>query len=1029
MDYRVIRKKLELLQGLATSSALPITGWEYRTAEYIAAGNYQFDNEWTPIALPAQFPAGKTVFFRAQLTVPEDISCENSYLSFSFNELEGLLRVNGDAYAGIDGQHPRAPLPDGETLELGLEFIAVPVSYYQPDAMMRSGMFSGAALSTVSREVEALYYEVRFAWETAQSVKDVRRQALLHAAVEAALLAVDLTLPRTRLLQEVANALGILREKLAGIHPDPEAGSLFAVGHSHIDTAWLWPIRETVRKCGRTFSSACRLMERYPNFYFNCSQPQLYQYTKEHYPEVYQQIKHWVAEGRWETAGAMWVEADCNVTGGEALIRQMLYGISFFQQEFGTRPRMVWLPDVFGYPSSLPEIMAGCGINYFYTYKLHWQAQNPFPDHLFRWRGLDGSEVLAHVVNHEWGYNNDPCPAHLTKGWELYAQKAEYPEVIFPFGHGDGGGGVTEKYMEFLQLALGQYPGLPAVRTGTAESFFDDIIAAAPTLPLWDGELYVETHRGTYTTQSAMKQANRRCELLLREAEIWGTLAKATGASTTFSADILRDSWQQLLLHQFHDILPGSSIGMVYSEALPALAKVQADARQVADAQCSALLSLTPDKAPQTVCLTNTLSWSRDDVASAVFPEEAIPASMLDTDGNASPTQVIARQQGQATVLFPVRQLPAFGYGVFSASTTPAAPQGELNISETHLENQFFSITLNAEGGITRWYDKVQQREVLAAGEIGNDLMLLQDGPEDEDAWNIHQTIDKRRYPFEGETTITVAETGPVRGVLHVRRTHRGSTLEQDIIIYAQQSRVDFVTHVDWQERQTMLKVAFPVVVRSTRATYEVQFGAYERPTTRNTSWEQTKFEVPAQRWVDLSEAGYGVSLLNDSRYGCDVKEHIMRLTLLRSTISPDPQADRGQHCFSYALIPHASNWIEAETVHRAWELNTPLLGQAGTVPATCPAQRSFITLTGAEAIIETLKPAEDGDGFILRLYEPHGARGVVNVTLDFPVVQVLACNHVEENEHDVTLQGNGFKFNIQPFQIHTFRLCRGLEK
>ncbi|HEY3416504.1 MAG TPA: glycoside hydrolase family 38 C-terminal domain-containing protein, partial [Armatimonadota bacterium] len=444
-------------------------------------------------------------------------------------------------------------------------------------------------------------------------------------------------------------------------------------------------------------------------------------------------------------------------------------------------------------------------------------------------------------------------------------------------------------------------------------------------------------------------------------------------------------------------------------------------ARQVAETQRAALLPPSTEGA-QAVCLTNALSWLRGDIASADFPAEAIPAGLTGPDGQTHPTQTITRNGDTATVLFPVGVLPAFGYALFTPNGAPM-PNGELTVTETRLENRFFRIELNPEGGVTRWYDKVHGREVLAAGAVGNDLQLLQDGPENEDAWNIHETIDKRRYPFEGETEITVRETGPVRGVLHVRRTHRASTLEQDIIIYADLERVDFATRVDWQERQTLLKVAFPVAIRTTRATCEVQFGAYERPTHRNTSWEQQKYEVPAHRWVDLSEAGYGVSLLNDSRYGCDVREHVMRLTLLRSTIYPDPQADRGEHQFTYSLLPHAGNWVEANTVQRAWELNTPLVGHVGAWPPAFPAARSFINLAGTAAVIEALKPAEDGDGLILRLYEPHGARGEVRVALDFPVTQVLSCNLVEENDQEIPLQERGFRFDIRPFQILTFRL------
>lgn len=1020
MDHRIIEKKLEILQGLATETTLPIAGWVGRTAEYLAAEEYHFTGDWAPTALPVQIVAGQTVFLKARLTVPESVPLASSFLTFSHHGwVEGLLILDGEPYAGLDGNHHRVPLPRHGTFEVALELTAHTASYYRPELAGETGTLFAAGISVVSRDIEALSRAVRFAWDTARVITDPRRKALLEAAVEDALLAVDLTLPRERLLGEVAQARRIFDEKLAAIHPDPEAGSIFAVGHTHIDTAWLWPLKETVRKCGRSFSTACRLMEQYPEFHFTCSQPQLYQYTRQYYPAVYRQIKHWVAEGRWETAGAMWVEADCNVTSGESLVRQMLYGIDFFQREFGTRPRICWLPDVFGYPSSLPEIFAGCGIEYFYTYKLHWQATNPFPDHLFRWRGLDGSEVLAHVVNHLGAYNNDLCPEHLAKGWEMYAQKAEYPEVIFPFGYGDGGGGVTEGQMENLRLANGHYPGLPAVRIGTAQQFFDDVVAADPALPVWDGELYVETHRGTYTTQSEMKRANRVSELLLREAEIWGALAQATGARDGFDAATLRPAWEKTLLYQFHDILPGSSIGMVYEDALAEHARLQASVRQVRGEQLAALAPAA--QTPDALCVFNALSWPRHDPIIIEVPDRAEPVSVVAADGHAYPAQVVARREGRATLVCQPGEVPALGYAAFTLSSVPAIRTSELVVSETALENRFFYIELNAEGGLTRIYDKRRQREVLAPGMVGNDLQLLQDGPEGEDAWNVHPTIDKRRYPFEGPTTVRVQETGPVRGSVRVTRAHRDSILEQDIVLYADSPRIDFVTRVDWQERQTMLKVAFPVEIRSTRATYEVQFGAYARSTTRNTSWETQQFEVPGQRWVDLSEAGYGVSLLNDARYGFDVKENVLRLTLLRSTIFPDPEADRGTHEFTYALLPHDGDWTTAETVRHAWELNVPAQAVIGCRAAE-PAH-SFLTLDGP-AILEALKPAENGHGLIVRLYEPHGSRGEVTLTPCFPVRQVTACNLVEEDGEHIPLRDGRFTFAMRPFQIRTFRLA-----
>lgn len=1025
MDDRIIGKKLQLLQGMATESATPVTGWRGRLAAHPAIGTYHYEGDWKPLTLPAAFPAGKTVFLQADCNVPAKTPLADSYLVVNFQDMEGLLSLDGDAYAGIDWAHGRAALRRTGKLKLQLEFMSVPWVYHAPEQAGRSGTFTGVSLTTVSRLVESFCLDLRFAWDTARVVTEPRRKALLEAAVEAAMLAVDVSLPRPRLLAEIKQAQHILKQKLADIAPDPEAGSIYAVGHTHIDTAWLWPLRETVRKCGRTFSTACRLMERYPDFHFACSQPQLYQYTKEHYPEVFRQIRKWVTAGRWETAGAMWVEADCNVTSGESLVRQILYGLDFFRREFGTRPRLCWLPDVFGYPSSLPEILAGCGIRYFYTYKLHWQAKNSFPVHLFRWRGLDGSEVVAHVVNHVGAYNNSVCPDHLYKGWQLYAQKAEYPEVIFPYGFGDGGGGATEEMLDMLQRAKGHYPGLPAVRTGTAEAFFDDVVRSRQPLPLWDGELYVETHRGTYTTQSAMKRANRVSERLLRDAEVFGCFAALSGQA--FDTKVLRQAWELTLLHQFHDILPGSSIGMVYQDSMADHARVQETAKTSAAASLQALAPAAGRGAANSVMVCNSLGWARADVVTAELPGNAVPASVVAPDGTRRSVQVVGRHGKNSTVVFDAAGVPAAGLALFAYSAEAAADPAPLRATATALENAFFRVSLNQAGAITRLYDKRHARDVVPHGALANDLQLLQDGPEGEDAWNVHETNDKRHYPFEGKTTIAVVESGPVRAVLRVKRTHRESTLEQDIILYANLPRLDFVTRVDWQERHTMLKVAFPLAIRSTRAAYEVQFGAYERPTHRNTSWDQQKFEVPGHRWADLSESGYGVSLLNDCRYGYDAKENVLRLTLLRSTIFPDPQADRGRHEFTYSLLPHAGSWQDGETVRHAAELNVPAAALPVHAPAETPALRCFVELSGAAAVLETVKPAEDGKGLILRVYEPHGARGTVSAKLDFAVTSVQPCNLVEEDAgKPLPLRDGGFAFDLLPFQIRTFRLGLG---
>ena len=1021
MDDRVVSKRLQILSSLAVESSQPIGPWQVRSGDHLGPGKYAYDCDWTEAATPLYCRAGKNFFLRAKVTVPSDLPLKQAYLVVNFDEMEGMLSVNGRPWCGLDRHHNRVSVPGAGQWELELEFLSVPATYSKPRLAALQGLFGGAQLVVVNREVEGLYYDIRVAAEVAAAISDERRKALLSAAVERALLAVDLTLPRQRLLEEVAQARKALAEEVDSIGLDQEAGRLFLTGHSHIDTAWLWPLRETIRKCGRTFSTALRLMERYPQFHFSCSQAQLYQYAKDHYPAVYEEIAKRVKEGRWETHGGMWVESDCNVTSGESLIRQVLHGMRFFAEEFGTRPRSCWLPDVFGYPASLPEILRGCGLDYFFTCKLHWQAQNVFPLSLFMWRGLDGTEIIAHVPRHPRYYNNQATAAELLACWSNYRQKAEYGEALVPFGHGDGGGGVTEEMME-QAIRYARYPGMPQVRVGPSDRYFEDISAKSPHLPVWDGELYLETHRGTYTTQSAAKRANRKTELLLREAEIFGCLARISGGSVDMRP--LEQAWKTILLLQFHDILPGSSIGMVYKEAQAYYAAAQQTAGAVLD---QALAALTCGKAADNpagdaVCVFNSLSWPRSDVVVATVADRDGGLAIEAPSGQVLPAQVIQRSAGQAKIAFRAEEVAPLGFAGYKVVPGKGSSASSLAAGKRKIESDLYLVELDEQGGITRLLDKRHGREVVPQGAVANDLQLFQDGPENEDAWNVQPTSDKRRYPFEGPTEIDVLETGPVRAVVRVRRAHRRSTFVQDIIVYAGYPRIDFVTQADWREKQTILKVAFPVEVRTTRATYEIQFGAVERPTHRNTSWDASKFEVCAHRWMDLSEGGYGLSLLNDCKYGHDARGNVMRLTLLRGTILPDPDADQGRHEFVYSLAPHEGDWRDGQTVLRAWELNAPLRSIA--LPgANLPAGRSLIRLEGATAIAEAFKPAEDGNGYILRLYEPHGARGTVEVALLSEARQIIECNQIEEDVALVASNADRFSFDIRPFQIRAFRV------
>ncbi len=1014
MDSRIIEEKLMILRGIASTPVLSFDSWSMRTAVHHGPEDYAFKAPWKRTTLPCPSVAGETVFFRADVTVPASVDLSICYFVFSVDQLEGQLRINGKAHAGVDPYHTRIPIPRTGKMRLELEFMTGAGIFCEPWLAGSLGRLDAAGICEIDHAIEAYCADVEYAQKVTSVCPDVRRLELLHAAIEDALIEVDLSLPRDRLIEEVRNGHRVLKRALGKIEPDPEAGRIYAVGHSHIDTAWLWPIRETIRKCGRTFSTACRLLERHKNYYFVCSQPQLYQYAKTYYPEVFREIKRWVKAGRWGTDGAMWIEPDCNVTSGESLIRQILIGLDFFKREFGTRTRICWLPDVFGYNASLPQILKGSGIDYFYTYKLHWQARNFFPHSLFRWRGLDGSEILAHIPR-TWGaYNGTPDPFQVTEAWKNHQQKAEYPEVLFPYGHGDGGGGPTHEMLHMLTKS--KHPGIPAMRTGTLNHFFADVEKADPDLPVWDGELYLETHRGTLSTQGNMKRANRKSELLLRDAEIFASLAQLSGSRVNTKP--LRQAWETTCLHQFHDILPGSSIATVYDEALADHAALQSSVETVVQGALSKLAPRPRKGAKRSLCVFNSLGWDRGDVIEAEVPTTNV-ASVIGQDGTSVPAQVVSRSGRKASIVFEPSAIAAMGFEVLGLSRDPVDDTSTLTVTKTRIETPLYRMRITPDGGIASLYDKANRREVFAARSVGYDLQLFQDGPEHEDAWNIHDTYNRRRYPFEGKTTLKVIEKGPVRGILRVTRKHRKSTIEQDIVVYAKTPRIDFVTRADWHQQQMLLKVAFPMAIRARRATYEIQFGAVERPTHRNTSWEEEKFEVAAQRWVDLSEAGYGVSVLNDCKYGHDTRDNVVRITLLRGTTWPDPQADQGSHTFTYSLYPHAGDWSGAETVRRAWELNVPPRTEATTA---APTSMSGLTIDGPAAI-ESLKPAEDGKGHILRVYEPNGTRGTVKVRLPDCLKRVTACNFVEESTGPVALRSGSFRFPITPFQVRTFRL------
>ncbi len=1014
MDSRIVQSKLELLHGVVATPIAAIEAWEARTADHVGPGEYQELGDWAALPLPADWPGLTTVFLRARFEPRPVPAGATLCLEIDHHDLEALLSVEGRPYAGIDDHHRRVPAPSTPAI-LEIEAVAAPSVRWEPRDAGNRGSFRGARLVALDEAAERAWLELDYARQTLDVLPPGRRRSRLERALEDALLKTDTTREQEEQRRQLHAAAGALRKQIAAIGRDDEGGALYMVGHTHIDTAWLWPVRETIRKCARTFATACRLMERFPQFHFSCSQAQLYAYTKAHYPALYDEMRRWIEAGRWHTTGAMWIEADCNVTSGESLVRQLLHGIRFFQEEFGTRPRCCWLPDVFGYPASLPQILSGAGVPYFFTYKLHWQSRNPFPAHLFQWEGIDGSRVLGHIPLLVHGYNGTPTPRQLQFAWDEFRQKDSYPELMFPYGYGDGGGGPTAEMVQQLEIAT-DYPGLPRCRTGGEETFFEEAAASGAVTRVWRGELYLETHRGTYTTHGDTKLGNRLCEIDLRDAELLG--CAAAWAAAPVDLEPLRDAWKLTLLNQFHDILPGTSVKDVYVDTRAEHARARAAAAGVTT---SAIDALTDPADDAEITVVNTLGWDRCDPVELSAP--AGPATVMDAAGNSCPTQAVTAADGRTALLFAPGPVAGFSAAGFRVSTGAAEAASPFRIEARRIETPFFRAELADDGTITRLMDKSCDREIAVPGTSLNELQFFQDGPEREAAWNVHATYERCRYDADPDVGIEVVETGPVRAVIRIDRRFRDSTFVQRIVLYSNLRRIDFETEAMWRERHVMLKAAFPVAVRSPRATFEIQFGAVERPTHRNTSWDEEKFEVCGRRWADLSEPGYGVSLLNDCKYGHDVHDNCLRLTLLRGSDWPDPEADLGEHRFTYSLLPHDGDWTSGGTVRRAAELNTPWRLAAGRKPrATTP----WLSLSGIEVVADTLKPAEDGRGEILRVYEPHGGRGRVEITPACDLRHVIETNLVEEDLAAVAVAADGkFAFELQPFQVRTFRLQR----
>jgi alpha-mannosidase len=975
---------------------------------------------WQPIAVGARWGGNwESAWFKFTGTVPPEWAGQEVWAVIDTGSEACVFDAEGQPVCGLTSGDERSrkglvavarPARGGEPVEILVEAAANHLFGYLADCFLKE-----ANLVLFRRDRWDFIHDFYFLNGLQHALpEDHPRRARIRYALNEAINRYGQGTPEEVRAARQALADPLSRRANASAH----WGS--AIGHAHIDVAWLWPLRETLRKCARTFSSALCYMEEYPDYKFGASQAQLYAFTKEHYPALYERIKEAVRAGRWEVQGGMWVEADCNIPSGESLVRQLLHGKRFFLEEFGIEVDNLWLPDVFGYSAALPQILRKAGVSYFLTQKISWNQFNKFPHHTFRWEGIDGSWVFAHFPPSDT-YNCDFEPSQLIFTCRNFAEKDRTDRWIYLFGFGDGGGGPSRHHLELAQRAR-DCEELPRMVQEFARDFFPKAEAAISDLPYWRGELYLELHRGTLTSQARNKRFNRQSELRLREAEF---------LSSAFPEEYPRAEldrvWKRVLLNQFHDILPGSSITWVYQDSAKQytdILNVAAQTIQTAGQRWAAQVDTRGPGRP--VVAINPLSWSRTEVLAIPLEAGESEVTVADAGGRALPTQI---QAGQALVQ---ATAPALGHTVLFVKPERPSTANPLRVSLEEgrgalLENEILQVEFDAQGDLIRLFDKEAQREALVPGERGNALALYEDLPANWEAWDVDIFYEEKAPAETVLRSWRPGETGPVRASLvQERDVGEKSKLVQEIRLAAGSRRLEFVTWVDWHEDRKMLRTAFPTTVRADQATFEIQYGHLQRPTHRNTSWDMARFEVVAHKWVDLSDPTYGVALLNDCKYGHKVHRHILDLNLLRSPKSPDPQADMGEHEFTYALFPHPGGYREGGVIQEGYALNVPLLA----FPTTAhdgPLAPTFsrFTVNVPNVIVEVVKLAEDNDDLILRLYEAYGqpTRAALR---GFPApVRAYRTDLLERNEEELAVVNGTLDLTFGPFEILTVRWVR----
>ncbi len=1001
-----IRISWQKLNQFANTKLYDIANIEYVKCDYKTDNSFPDENAgWQPFTSQTRMTGRDAHYWlRASFKTPPKkentsyyIKCTTGYEGeWDGTNPQGLIYLNGEMVQGIDTNHTDIYLePDTEYIMYNYFYLG----------LLKNNVPLHMAMYELDELSEQLYYDIRVPYDVfMMHHQNEDAHEIIIPVLEQTCNIIDFRKPNgDEYKKSVKDAIDFIAtefyDKLCTQEGKPIVD---CIAHTHIDIEWLWARDQTKEKIQRSVTNALALMKKYPEYKFMLSQPELYRYLKEEAPEKYEELKQLVKEGRWEPEGAMYVEADCNLISGESLIRQIYQGKKFFKDEFGIDNKILFLPDVFGYSAALPQILKKSGIRHFVTSKISWNETNTMPNDTFMWQGLDGSEIFTNFITAQdydginpkryTTYVGHLSPREVKGTWNKFANKQYSSRALTTYGFGDGGGGPTKEMLENQRRLSRGIPGMPVTKMLTLiehldkkRQEFDENCKKLKRTPKWVGELYLELHRGTYTSMAKNKRNNRKSELALGMAEGLSYIGLMLGSN--YDAKGLYDNWNRVLHNQFHDIIPGSSIKEVYDGT-------DIDYKEIAE------------------YTDNVISEKMGVIANNITTD----GGMLVYNPLGFERKGVAVVNGKTVELGD--SIPAFGWKVINNFNDTA----EVKINVLTAENKFYKMTIDNAGRIIELFDKTVNRQVLKSGEFGNEFQAFEDFPRLYDNWEITDYYKEKKWVLDDDAQITPVTDGSRAGFRVVKK-YLDSEISQSIWLYSETKRIDFDTVIDWHEHHQVLKVAFPVDVHTNTAIYETQFGYIERPTHNNTSWEQAKFEVCGHKWMTVAENNYGVALLNDCKYGFNTEGSTMKLTVLKCSQYPNPEADQGKHKFTYSIMAYDGDFRDAGVINEAYALNQPFaVATVDENKGMLTDEFSLVSCDKANIIIETVKKAEADNGLIVRMYDAFNRRVNATITVADGFSKAYLCDLMENEVEELALVGNKVTVPVSNFEIVTVK-------